>query len=135
MISSTPDGKGVCVNYVDLVTQTIEAQIKAAGLDCVLPNDKTEVMLKHGCDGAGCQTVWKSTKMNASAPNMFVYGIIPLRITINSQETWKNPPPNSPDYLRPVYLIREKENDEDLISYVISSTDTEENNYMKMAYV
>ena len=47
VISSTPDGKGVCVNYVDLVTQTIEAQIKAAGLDCVLPNDKIEVMLKN----------------------------------------------------------------------------------------
>ena len=38
--------------------------------------------------------------------------------------TWKNPVPNSPECLRPVYLVREKENDSVLIDYVIQSTDS-----------
>ena len=55
---------------------------------------------------------------------MFVYGIIPLYIKVNDNMIWKNPIPNSPECLHPVYLVREKENNLVLIDYVIKSTDT-----------
>lgn len=122
VITQTQDNKGVCVNYKDLVNQTITAQMDL--LDHKFkPNDKIDFILKDGCDGAGSQTVNKSKEMKDAAPNMFVYGIIPLQININGNVVWKNPTPNSPECLRPVYLIREKEDDEELKEYVITSTD------------
>ena len=126
-ISPTPDSKGVMVDYKTLVKQTVEAHVlqieKEYGmiLSCT---DKIEVGLKDGCDGAGSQSVMKSKNAIGSAPNMFVYGIVPLYVKVNDNMTWKNPVPNSPECLRPVYLVREKENDSVLIDYVIQSTDS-----------
>ena len=54
---------------------------------------------------------------------MFVYRIIPLSIKRNSKIIWRNQIPNSSECLRPVYLIREKENDHVLLNYVLTSTD------------
>ena len=126
VIITTPD-KGVHVNYMDLVKQTIEAQISLLDLN-LAPDDNIEFSLKDGCDGAGSQTIHKSKMMKDAASNMFVYGIVPLQVKLNSELLWKNPSPNSPNYLRPVYLIREKESDETFINYVISHTDNARNN-------
>ena len=70
------------------------------------------------------QTVMKSKDALTSAPNMFVYGIIPLYVKVNNNMIWKNLILNSPEYLRPVYLVREKEDNPVLIHYVIKSTDS-----------
>ena len=126
-IIPTPDKKGVQVDYKSLVEQTIEAHVLQVENDHDMPLsclDKIEVGLKDGCDGAGSQTVMKSKDALDSAPNMFVYGIIPLYIKINDNMIWKNPIPNSPECLRPVYLVREKEDNPTLIDYVIKSTDS-----------
>lgn len=89
----------------------------------ITSDDKFEVVLEDDCGGAGSQSVMRSVKSIGSAQNMFVYGIIPLSIKRNRQIIWRNQIPNSPECLRPVYLIREKENDQVLLDYVVSSTD------------
>ena len=61
------------------------------------------------------QTVMKSKDTLNSAPNMFVYGIIPLYVKVNDNMIWKKLIPNSPKCLRPVYLVREKEDNPVLI--------------------
>ena len=66
----------------------------------------------------------KSKDTLNSAPNMFVYGIIPLYVKVNDNMIWKNLIPNSPECLRPVYLVREKEDNPVLIDHVIKSTDS-----------
>ena len=58
------------------------------------------------------------------APNMFVYGIIPLYVKVNDNMIWKKLIPNSPKCLRPVYLVCEKEDNPFLIDHVIKSTDS-----------
>ena len=65
----------------------------------------------------------KSKDMKDSSNNVFLYGITPLKLTVNEQEIWKNPTPNSAETLRPIYLVREKETDPVLIETVIESTD------------
>ncbi|CAL4194646.1 unnamed protein product, partial [Meganyctiphanes norvegica] len=126
-ISSTPDNKGVMVDYKTLVKQTVEAHVLQAEKEHGMffsCTDKLEVGLKDGCDGAGSQSVMKSKSALGAASNMFVYGIVPLHVKVNDCMIWKNPAPNSPEFLRPVYLVREKENDPVLINYVIQSTDS-----------
>ena len=126
-IIPTPDKKGVMVEYKSLVKQTVEAHVLQVEKDHGMPlscSDKIEVGLKDGCDGAGSQTVMKSKAALDSASNMFVYGIIPLYVKVNDNMIWKNPIPNSPECLRPVYLVREKEDNTVLIDYVIKSTDS-----------
>ena len=106
------------VDYKTLVSQTVEAQVLQVEKEhdmSLSGSDKIEVGLKDGCDGAGSQTVMKSKNALDSAPNMFVYGIIPLYIKVNDNMIWKNPISNSPECLRPVYLVREKEDNPVLI--------------------
>ena len=50
-----------------------------------------------------------------------------MQLKVNDQVQWKNPTPNSPEVLRPIYLIREKEDDEDLKKYVITTTNAARN--------
>lgn len=76
------------------------------------------MILKDGCDGAGQQVVWKSKLMIEAAENMFQYGLVPLQLKSGEKILWKNPAPNSPNCLRPVYLIREKESDEEMTKLV-----------------
>ena len=88
-ISSTPDSRGVMVDYKSLVKQTVEAHViqieKEYGMNLSC-TDKIEIGLKDGCDGAGSQSVMKSLSAIGSAPNMFVYGIVPLYIKVNDLE-------------------------------------------------
>ena len=124
IISTVLDGKGVGVNYEELVKSTVNAQISVVHkvLD-ITKYENLKMILKDGCDGAGQQSVWKSKLMNDAVGNMFQYGIVPLQLRSDDTVLWKNPAPNSPNCLRPVYLIREKETDEEIIKYVITTTD------------
>ena len=49
--------------------------------------------------------------------------LIPLDLTSNSEVKWKNLSPNSADSLRSAFLIREKENDQELLNLVMPTTD------------
>ena len=62
--------------------------------------------------------------MIEAAENMFQYGLVPLQLKVGDTILWKNPVPNSSNCLRPVYLIREKESDEEMMNLVIVATDT-----------
>lgn len=75
--------------------------------------------LKDGCNGAGLQATWKSVSMKEAAPDMFQHDLIPLHLTSDKEVKWKNLSPNSADSLRPVFLIHEKENDQELLNLVI----------------
>lgn len=77
---------------------------------------------KDGRDGAGQQATWKSVSMKEAAPNMFQYNIIPLQVINNNEVPWKNPSQNPADLLRPVFLIREIENDQEPLNLVIPTT-------------
>ena len=60
--------------------------------------------------------------------NMFQYGLTPLKLIRRVDDTteilWQNLTPNNCRTLRPLFLIREKETDEELLNLVIPSTDT-----------
>ena len=59
---------------------------------------------------------------------------IPLHLTSNNEVIWKNPSPNSADSLRPVFLMHEKENDQELLTLVIPNTDNARTN-LKMKII
>ena len=67
IVNSTPDNKGVFVNYKELVKQTVTSQIEELGLD-LSPRDKLSFLLKDGCDGAGSQTVNKTQAHERMCP-------------------------------------------------------------------
>ena len=128
VITTVCDGKGVSVEYNELVKSTVMAQISVllqnGDVDLnKLASSSLKMRFKDGCDGAGQQVVWKATSMKNAAENMFQYGLVPLDVLSNNEVLWKNPSSNSPNYLCPVFLIREKESDMDMIKYVITSTD------------
>lgn len=126
VVSPILEGKGVAVDYKEVVIETgksIIRVIKEGGKE-IKDNGQYLLKLKDGCDGAGQQAIWKSKSMKNSKGNMFQYGITPLSLTENTNEIWRNKTPNSPETLRVVYMIREKESDEEMINYVISKTDT-----------
>ena len=85
------------------------------------------MLFKDGCDGAGQQTILKSTKALGGKDHMFLYGIVPLRLVCKrgeeNIELWVNKTPNSCKSLRPTYLIREVETDMDMLNLVIKDTD------------
>ena len=82
---------------------------------------------KSGGDGAGSQTVWKSCSTKNAAANMFQYSLSPLKLTTVKDDInrviWKNPAPNSANWVRPIMLIRGKEGAEDLLNQVVPYTD------------
>ena len=129
------DGKGVCVQYNKLVKMTIESVLKVVseGNEFV-PKDGDSYLMcfKDGGDGAGQQTTMKSKSMIDSKENIFQYSITPLSLTCTRQSglqvvMWKNHAPNSARTLRPIFLIREAESNEELLQLVIKSTDSARN--------
>lgn len=136
VISSVLDGKGVSVDYTELVQTTVQAQLDVVSNDMnneekELLKENLKMIFKDGCDGAGQQVKWKSKTTIDAAENMFQYGLVALQIKSGESTLWKNPVPNSPNCLRPVYLIREKESDEEMMNLVIVATDTARNNLNK----
>ena len=127
VISPILDNRGVEVQYKEVVKMTIESILTLVPTDSLVSGD-LEMIFKDGCDGAGQQAVWNAKSMVDAKDHMFQYGIVPLKLQTrhhdgNTSTLWENKTPNSCRSLRPVYLIREKETDEDLLSYVIPSTD------------
>ena len=64
-----------------------------------------------------------------SEHHIFQYGIVPLKFICQRQGEnivlWENTSPNSQMSVRPIFLIREKETNEQLLEEVISTTDKE----------
>ena len=129
VVSPILTNKGVTVDYVELVKLTT-----ASVLDVVTEkegiNESTATFVmeyKSGGDGAGSQTVWKSRSSKGAAANMFQYSLSPLKLSMVKDDItrvlWKNPAPNSANWVRPIMLIREKEDAEDLLNHVVPYTD------------
>lgn len=111
-----------------MTAQSIADILKEKGVFIPEVGDKFTMSFKDGADGAGQQVCWKSKSMIDSQANMFQYGITPLQLTCerDGQEEviWRNDSPNAARTLRPVYLVREVETDEDLLSEVMGKTDS-----------
>ena len=130
VVTPVLDGKGVQVQYKDLVKMTVESILKVAlqGKDADQSGTYTMVF-KDGGDGAGSQIVWHSTSMLEYKENMFQYGLAALKLLFRKdgatedEVLWINDTPNSSRSLRPVFLVRESETDEDLLDLVIPTTD------------
>ena len=129
VISPILDNRGVQVQYKEVVRMTIESILNLVPAESLEHyTGDLEMTFKDGCDGAGQQAVWNSKSMVNAKENMFQYGIVPLKLQIRHDDSkmsilWENKTPNSCRYLRPLYLIREKETDEDLLSLVIPTSD------------
>ena len=130
VITPVLDGKGVQVQYKDLVKMTVESVLSLVSKEKSLDEEPgvLEMVFKDGGDGAGQQVVWKSKSMIGAKENMFQYGITPLKLIRRREDgstvcLWQNHTPNASRTLRPLFLIREKETDEDLLSLVIPTTD------------
>ena len=126
------DGKGRSTSYKDLVNSTTSSIISIVEKNSVITEPNLKIYLKDGGDGAGQMPSLKSKKAVNDKQNMFQYGIIPLKMTkINANATeelvWSNPVPNSARSLRPVYLIRDKETNKNLLDEVIPTTDEARN--------
>ena len=129
-VSSVLEGKGVKVSYEELIRKTTESVIQTCiekGTFERSEGDEYKMFFKDGCDGAGQQTRMKSKKMVDSEHHIFQYGVTPLKLTCTRNHVemvlWLNPSPNSQFAVRPVYLIREKETNEELLDEVIVTTD------------
>ena len=59
------------------------------------------------------------------------YSIILLHLTSGNEVIWKTRSPNSADSLMSVFLICEKENDQELLNLVIPTTDNARTNLNK----
>ena len=152
---SIMDGKGRGLDIKELVSETLQSIIKI--VKETSPNQPLENLtfyLKDGGDGAGTMPALKSKKKctdgaedgnageedndgsdddeDEDSDHMFKYGIIPLKLARNveggNQEIlWQNKVPNSARSLKPIYLIREVETDEELLDFVIKETDLARN--------
>ena len=89
--------------------------------------------LKDDVDGAGTMPALKSKQAvgnydgEEGGDHIFQYGVIPLKSTCGDETVWQNRVPNSARSLRPVFLIRELEDDTDLLNLVITGTDQARN--------
>ena len=80
-ISNVLTGRGVSVQYKELVKMTIDSVLNIIK-DSFIPvdGDEYQMCFKDGCDGAGQQVSMKSIEMIESKSNMFQYGLIPLKL-------------------------------------------------------
>ena len=129
------DGKGRSVNYCEVVSSTAASLLrvlKEVNTDFNPECGKLTLYLKDGGDGAGTMPALKSKKSVDDAEHMFQYGIIPLRLTQKKEnceeiDVWQNKTPNSAHALRPIFMIREKEDETDLLNTVIPESDQSRN--------
>ena len=124
------EGKGRAVDYKELVSSTVASTIQVVTTENpdILHQATFTMHLKDGGDGAGTMPFLKSKNSVDDDDHIFQYGIIPLKLTKCEEGkdeevvVWKNPVPNSARSLRPIYLIREKESDPDLLQLVVVTT-------------
>ena len=128
VISPVLENRGVGVDYTSLIKMTITSIVSLVPKED-LDGGTLEMTFKDGCDGAGQQVVWNAKTMVDAEHNIFQYGITPLKLvrrsTLDGSTSilWENEAPNSCRTLRPLYLIRLKETNEDLLRMVIPTTD------------
>lgn len=123
--------KGVVVDYKSLIQMTTDSVLNVVLQETEFTLSSSEnykMSFKDGGDGAGQQVTMKTKSMVGSTENIFQYGITPLQLSHHAKDgttqiLWKNHAPNSARSLRPIYLIRETETDEDLLDLVVKSTD------------
>ena len=88
---------------------------------------KLTFYFKDGGDGAGTMPRLKSKKAADDEEHIFQYGLTPLRLTQtignDEVEVWLNKTPNSAHAVRPLYLIREKEDNPELLNLVVKEVD------------
>ena len=144
------NSKGRGLDIRKLVSQTVSSIIKIVQEDSPKqPLDHLTFHLKDGGDGEGSMPSLRSRKKpkianvetassaatedddsdKDEAEHMFQYGIIPLKLVRSlqghgKQILWQNKVPNSSRSLRPIYLIREKETETELLDFVIKETDS-----------
>ena len=144
------NSKGRGLDIRELISQTVSSIIKIVREDSPKqPLDHLTFHLKDGGDGAGSMPSLRSRKKTKianietassvatedvesdkdEAEHMFQYGIIPLKLVrslqgCDKQILWQNKVPNSSRSLRPIYLIREKETETELLDFVIKETDS-----------
>jgi hypothetical protein len=134
------ENKGRGLDYEELVKETVSSVIKIVRE--ISPNQSLQdlkMLLKDGGDGAGTMPALKSKQAvgndgdddeeEEDGDHIFQYGIIPLKLTSGEQDEpiWQNKVPNAARSLRPVYLIREVEDNMDLLNFVITETDQARN--------
>ena len=101
IVTPVLDGKGVKVQYKDLVKMTVESALNVASKNKSLDDAGIlEMIFKDGGDGAGQQVVWKSTSMIDAKENIFQYGITPLKLIRKKVDgeievLWENHTPNA----------------------------------------
>lgn len=129
-------GKGVFCDYKELVRMTISSVIDIVLKEETyqfLEGDSYQAEFKEGGDGAGQMPKMNSKEMSTSQENIFQYSMTILKFSCTRNDgqvvvMWENPSPNSAKCVRPVYLIREKETDDELLNLVIPSTDQARDN-------
>ena len=103
-ISPSLNNKGVSVDYRELVQMTLKSVLKLVKVKHDfehLAGDTFTIFFKDGCDGAGQQVIMKSTSMIDAKDNMFLYGLIVLKLVCKREHDgeeivlWQNKTPNS----------------------------------------
>ena len=128
--SSILNDKGRAADFTETVAMTANSILRVVSetkTDFSPSNGQLTFYFKDGGDGAGTMPTLKSKEEVDSPQNIFQYGLTPLRLTQNvggaDIHVWQNKVPNSGHTLRPIFLVREKENNDDLLKHVIPQTD------------
>lgn len=130
--TSVLEQRGRTVDYKELVSMTAKSILKVCKEkdEDFLPVD-VKLYIKDGGDGAGSMPKLKTASAVDEEEHIFQYGIIPLKLiqTTNGVEVvkWSNPVMNSAKTLRSVFLIREKEENHELLDLVVKTTDAARN--------
>ena len=79
-ISPCLDGKGVQVDYEDLIKDTTKSIINMVHPIDLKDGEYLNMIYKDGADGAGGHVVWQSGEMTEAAHHLFQHGLVPLRL-------------------------------------------------------
>ena len=77
-ISPCLDGKGVQVDYEDLIKDTTKSIINMVHPIDLKDGEYLNMIYKDGADGAGGHVVWQSGEMTEAVHHLFQHGLVPL---------------------------------------------------------
>ena len=125
---SVLENKGRSVDYKNLVKMTSESILRIVHeKDQHFRPEHLKLYLKDGGDGAGSMPKLKNASSVDDEEHIFQYGLIPLKLTQTRNDNevviWDNAVMNSAKTLRSLFLIRDKEDNPELLELVIKSTD------------
>lgn len=106
---------------------TVEFALSVVTRDRSVNGMKDFEMVFNDVGNEAGQVVWKSKSMIQNKEDMFHYGITLLKLTCRQKDgtkenLWEHHSPNKSRSLRPVFLIRESETDEDLLSLAVPNS-------------